>query len=97
MFAMMLKSFLPPDLDMDKEIERFRQLVEAAQSVAAGVHRIEQKVDSEIVTLKERVGNLELQLAIVPSPNGESNGNRSYSDGATDPGIGIGVGNDARG
>lgn len=79
--ASIIKSFMPADFDMEKEIERFRQLVTYAQDVAQRVQRIEQKIDSEIVTLRTEVAALSQQVASLRSQEGEHNGNGSDSHG----------------
>ena len=76
MLESLLKSMLPDGFDMNAEFERIRVGIAAAVTVSQTVARIEQKLDSEIVRLNERVAALES----VHQTNGENNDD---SNGAT--------------
>lgn len=83
MIASMLKSFLPDDFDMEKSIRDAQQLMTDFRAIAEGVTRIEQKIDSEIVTLRGEVARLALQVGTLPLTSGESNDDGSHDHGAT--------------
>jgi hypothetical protein len=78
MFESLIKSMLPADFSIEENIEKFNQLVSAARGVAETVFRIEQKLDSEIVTLRDRVARLEAPDAIVVPLEGERNDHGSF-------------------
>jgi hypothetical protein len=84
MIASMLKSFLPDDFDMEKSIRDAQQLMTDFRTIAETVTRIEQKIDSEIVTLRGEVAALTLKVGTLPLTPGESNDDRSHDHGATD-------------
>jgi AmiR/NasT family two-component response regulator len=77
MLESLLKSMLPADFDMNAYIVKGQQAMQAAVSTAQGVFRIEQKLDAELVNLRERVAALES----VHQTNGVSNDNGSERDG----------------
>jgi hypothetical protein len=76
MFQNMLMSMLPEGFNLDEFIQQANLFMQNTRIIAETVQRTEKKIDSEIVTLRERVAALES----VHQTNGVSN---DYSNGAT--------------
>lgn len=86
-----IQSLLPADFDMEASILQFKTAMNACVEIRDTVQRVEQKLDSEIVTLKEKVAALESSSGIVQPIEGVSNDN-----GSVDHGEGTGRGNASR-
>lgn len=80
MLEMLIKNLLPADFDMADNIAKAQNFMANIQLIANGVQRIESKIDSEIVTLRDRLTALES----VHQTEGERNDDGSNDNGATD-------------
>jgi len=76
-----IQSLLPADFDMEASIAQFKNAMNACVEIRDTVQRVEQKLDSEIVTLRERVALLESPAGIVQPNEGVSNDDRSIDHG----------------
>jgi hypothetical protein len=80
MLEMLIKNLLPADFDMADNIQKAQNFMANIQLIANGVQRIEQKLDAEIVSLRDRLTALES----VQQTEGERNEHGNHGNGATD-------------